>query len=1071
MKKILLSLTLTLLLLSGMAQNPVRETSPQSFTDLKQRLMAGKNFNPPNRRSVPILRPSTLNGGVDTVGGMLYNPINESLYLYTGGDRWIQIAENKVFDGLFSGGNVTWSGVGLIFDVSASVYYIKGVRYTTSAQQITLTAADVTNPRIDIIGLDSTGVIKLTGVPASNPAKPQVFPIIQIELTSILLPANATTPGSFESIIYDENIEYTTSSSGPIVVNFNSVTLPFHGTVAAEVTSSDLYGSLKFTNPAPTVLGDAEFLKFYIKLTSPWTVTNGLLLTVTPADPFLDESILFIHDGEYGFSVTEFADYQSIVIPISAFGGSPTSLISAFKLTPLESVYSTFYIDYMHLQGGISPPPTTTGVLSFKGRTGHVVPIKSDYSEFFVDNRYQNNHGNTLELDSLIDFNVKTLGNFTMNYLLHGWLGNTGSSLSYISTPLSGSSIITLSEGVASSYIVQTVVEGSTFNETSLSADSTKLKKRATYGTNLGSTFTKHTLVDKNYVDSSLSRSGIKATFYVSENYTGTGGAVIANLSNTGVSSSNGTYTSQLSNAQMGSINSPFPDPWTARNAALDSIANGSISDATIIVIKGIYTVGSDVAANNGDSTGVAATATVADIGFTSVDGNDTSSLMKNKVRYIFNPGTGLILINKTYAIHAGCYNVDVTNTAFVSAIYGEGDFTIIYGSVEGISQRFIQIKNSRCEIRFEANNVVVQGPWNYVWTYKTEYMRIKKFIGDKLTMLVHMQNSAGEDNGDGQPADLTMWVDYVYRGYTYFPYPSGNLTSGYRPLIALDASDAIRQKTVNINIKSVYLYDVAIHVLCNAWATGITRNVENWTFNLNIDYLQHDLNDADQAFQTVAGGIIAPITGNLPAYSRKNTHQNFTIKEAVVDHSLVSLRTQAPTNAASTNNSITFNIDYAIRRRMVLTGGTINNLGARSMFTLPYLPWLAPDVIAGERVHVFYNVKRAIAKEGNMFGEFSWHETHGTLWPWYAGNTIISGSYITEDGSPVMELNGKGEACVLKDAIFIAKGSATNSIVVNNGSATVKIYTKDFLTNLGFGAGLTQDGNYTIDATILNYY
>lgn len=90
MKRILIVLCM-LWSLSTMAQNPVRETSPQSFTNLIQRLMAGKNFNPPVRTAIPTLRPSQLMGGVDTLGSTVYCTTDTSFYIYAGGDAWYRV--------------------------------------------------------------------------------------------------------------------------------------------------------------------------------------------------------------------------------------------------------------------------------------------------------------------------------------------------------------------------------------------------------------------------------------------------------------------------------------------------------------------------------------------------------------------------------------------------------------------------------------------------------------------------------------------------------------------------------------------------------------------------------------------------------------------------------------------------------------------------------------------------------------------------------------------------------------------------------------------------------------------
>src|SRR6185369_715616 len=67
---------------------------------------------------------------------------------------------------------------GLTFQVGLCVYQINGVIYTTSAiTSITLTAADASNPRIDLIVVNTSSVAdKVTGTAAASPAQPSIDP-------------------------------------------------------------------------------------------------------------------------------------------------------------------------------------------------------------------------------------------------------------------------------------------------------------------------------------------------------------------------------------------------------------------------------------------------------------------------------------------------------------------------------------------------------------------------------------------------------------------------------------------------------------------------------------------------------------------------------------------------------------------------------------------------------------------------------------------------------------------------------------------------------------------------------
>ena len=73
---------------------------------------------------------------------------------------------------LVSGGQVVWEAA-YTFRVSASTYYIDGTRYTSLEDTVTLTAADATLDRIDVIALDTLGaVVAIAGTLAATPSEP-----------------------------------------------------------------------------------------------------------------------------------------------------------------------------------------------------------------------------------------------------------------------------------------------------------------------------------------------------------------------------------------------------------------------------------------------------------------------------------------------------------------------------------------------------------------------------------------------------------------------------------------------------------------------------------------------------------------------------------------------------------------------------------------------------------------------------------------------------------------------------------------------------------------------------------
>jgi hypothetical protein len=99
-------------------------------------------------------------------------------------------------DGLLSGGVVTWVG-NLTFHVSPALYYINNTLYSFAGGDITLLTANPTQPRIDLIALNTSGaVVSITGTATSSPSQPQADPSTQLGLAPVYIPAASTTPAA-----------------------------------------------------------------------------------------------------------------------------------------------------------------------------------------------------------------------------------------------------------------------------------------------------------------------------------------------------------------------------------------------------------------------------------------------------------------------------------------------------------------------------------------------------------------------------------------------------------------------------------------------------------------------------------------------------------------------------------------------------------------------------------------------------------------------------------------------------------------------------------------------------------
>ena len=308
--------------------------------------------------------------------------------------------------GIVAGGIVTWL-IGLEFIVGAVAFYIAKVFYTLSSSNVVLDAADPSLPRIDLICVDATPqIIVLKGVPAENPQRPTPN-TSQLELTEILIPAGATTPGGgtiIADLVYDENVEWVVTSSGVVVnADFTGIT-PVHGTKCIDVGTIGNGDTITFTRSAPIEIAQfdkySKNLKLKAALTKQYTMTVQLLLGGTAVSK---EVLIAINNAT--------TDWQNMALLLSNIPSS-SATIDGIRLKWLKSgsavEYQGFYLDFIKLEAGITPPATSEGWnLDAETPSGVVrTLIKSGDNVYFVGkngliiNRYSHfTKGNIIEFE------------------------------------------------------------------------------------------------------------------------------------------------------------------------------------------------------------------------------------------------------------------------------------------------------------------------------------------------------------------------------------------------------------------------------------------------------------------------------------------------------------------------------------------------------------------------------------------------------------------------------------------------------------------------------------------------
>ncbi len=324
----------------------------------------------------------------DPAGSCANGQANQQNFL--NGNQWT--CKNSVWTLLSSGGggtpgyqpNEILSGCGveyvsaLTFTVGTCSYTIAGITYSSPITSVTLTAADMTNPRIDVIGVDNTGaVFTIPGTPAMSPSEPSVDPSTQLGLIFVTVAANATTPsGIVATLLYDENTEWTCTASTHL--NCASTSNPYHGTKDIEATAAVLNNNVTLVKPAAgTVdLSTQNTLIFYIRSKAAWPTAKS-----SGADGLRTLSLFWLNgstqigtaivlrDGVFGFVSSNTTAYQQIAIPVGLFA-TGSNLVTTLKaqITGNGGTSSIgFYIDQVTLQSGTNGIVTGCPAMSFQG--------------------------------------------------------------------------------------------------------------------------------------------------------------------------------------------------------------------------------------------------------------------------------------------------------------------------------------------------------------------------------------------------------------------------------------------------------------------------------------------------------------------------------------------------------------------------------------------------------------------------------------------------------------------------------------------------------------------------------
>ena len=552
--------------------------------------------------------------------------------------------------------------------------------------------------------------------------------------------------------------------------------------------------------------------------------------------------------------------------------------------------------------------------------------------------------------------------------------------------------------------------------------------------------------------------TNINKVFYVSKQYTGTGSMAFTGITGSSYinpstySSINTSYVSQLNSATMGSITKTYPDPFSARNAAVAAISSGSIDIATIIVLCGEWTVGSDNPLKNGDLTGNYPNSNqIADICFSSSNAvNMISSLYQNNITYIFNEGTSISYVCSGYNISLGYHS---GSGYFTSKILGKGSFIQIYGEVNGIGAQFILVNNPYATLTFESIYCIQQQPGTNF--YFLDFLKIEMnvdYLAASDCLLFIIENSVNI----GLPMELDINIKELKYGRFLIPYP--DYRDWQQCFNFLPSTN--RVKIFKVNIDNCL---TTCSGNCFVFFEGSNISFSNLNLNFNVKNLvQYQVNNG---YHTTDGLISMWWYGYAGAGINGicfNNNLTFNIGNAVTDLPLFNTTAQW-TYPGSYNNSNTFNVGNHILVPNSYGSAPYNMIvGYGSNRTSPQGGQPINTIING----TFINGVSASNAYNIMGSAANYHAT-----TYKTTSNKISGNFININNNYNAELSNlssdlKGIAFI--DATLINSGS-TYSI---SSSSYRNVYFQNVHTNSSINPNIGQIGSSaSVVSDLINYF
>ena len=230
-------------------------------------------------------------------------------------------------------GGASWSGTGMIFDVTALTYQIDGNNYSSVATTVTLPVGDALNPRFDAIVVDEFGVVSsISGTPSANPVTPTI-PGDQVLVQYILVNAGAVVPNITDQWVYRESQSgdwvgsVVGSAPAPTAIWNSPTPAPFAGT-ACLLASYSTYSTSRYIRlQAPAPISRSTYVGLSLRVYLPQnfaTLDGGLgrrpYVQLRGGASLTSFGVRYL--DQHGLNPTLVGVWQQVTIPTALFGSN-----------------------------------------------------------------------------------------------------------------------------------------------------------------------------------------------------------------------------------------------------------------------------------------------------------------------------------------------------------------------------------------------------------------------------------------------------------------------------------------------------------------------------------------------------------------------------------------------------------------------------------------------------------------------------------------------------------------------------------------------------------------------------